>query len=238
MKHKILITGGTSGLGKALALQYLAQGAMVGIVARTQADLAALAEAQPSLLSFQADISDKNAIYPLAGAVESRLGSPDLLINAASTLGPTPLPLLMDTACEDLEAVLQTNLLGPFRLIKALAAGMLLRGSGGVVNISSDAALSAYPGWGAYSVSKAALDHLTRIFAAELAEQGLHFLAVDPGDMATPMHFAAVPDADATQLKDPAEAAKALISLIAETVQVHQAPHAEHIRAEHVRRVL
>ncbi|MBF2054260.1 MAG: SDR family oxidoreductase [Candidatus Sericytochromatia bacterium] len=230
MKDKILITGGTSGLGKALALQYLAQGARVGIVDRTQADLAALTQAHPGLLTFQADIGDKNAIYPLAGAVESRLGSPDLLINAASTLGPTPMPLLMDTACEDLAAVLETNLIGPFRLIKALAPGMLLRGAGAVVNISSDAAINAYPGWGAYSVSKAALDHLTRIFAAELAEQGLHFLAVDPGDMATPMHFAAVPDADATQLKDPAEAAGALIRLIAESVQAHQAPNVEHVR--------
>lgn len=234
MKHKILITGGTSGLGKALALQYLAQGAAVAIVARTQADLTALAEAHPGLLTFQADIGDKNAIYPLAGAVEARLGSPDLLINAASTLGPLPMPLLMDTACEDLEAVLQTNLIGPFRLIKALAPGMLLRGSGAVVNISSDAALSAYPGWGAYSVSKAALDHLTRLFAAELAAQGLHFLAVDPGDMATPMHFAAVPDADAASLKDPADAARALRALIADTLQ--QAPGVEGAQA--IRRVL
>jgi len=211
----VLITGGTSGLGQALARQLQALGAKVGIVARSAQNLAEMQAQTPGLLTFQADVSEKTAIYPLAGAVESQLGPVDVLFNAASSLGPTPLRLLMDTECEDLEQVLQTNLIGPFRLIKALAPAMLLRQAGLVVNISSDAAVSAYPSWGAYSVSKAALDHLSRIFEVELSAQGVHFLAVDPGDMRTPMHFAAVPDADPADLRDPSDSAASLLQLIA-----------------------
>ncbi len=211
----IVITGGTSGLGKALALQLLAKGAQVAIVARGAQALQALQQEYPELKIFQADVSSKTAIHPLAGAIHSQLGDVDILLNVASTLGPTPLRYLVDTECEDLEQVLQTNLVGPFRLTKALLPGMLLKQAGLIVNISSDAAVSAYPTWGAYSVSKAALDHLSRIFDEELKEQGVRFLAVDPGDMDTPMHRAAIPDADPSQLRDPADSARALIALIA-----------------------
>jgi len=213
----VVITGGSSGLGRALALQLLEKGAKVAIVARSPEPLKALQQAYPALLTFQADVGDKHAIHPLAAAIQSQLGDLDLLINAASSLGPTPLRYLVDTECEDLEAVLQTNLIGPFRLTKALLPGMLLKQAEQgklVVNISSDAAVSAYPTWGSYSVSKAALDHLSRIFDAELQAQGVRFLAVDPGDMDTPLHRAAVPDADPADLRDPADSARALIRLI------------------------
>jgi NAD(P)-dependent dehydrogenase (short-subunit alcohol dehydrogenase family) len=213
-KQNVVITGGSSGLGKALALQLLAKGARVAIVARHLPPLEALKQEYPDLIILQADISDKQAIHPLAAALHSQLGEIDILMNVASTLGPTPLRYLVDTECEDLEQVLQTNLIGPFRLTKALLPSMLLKQAGLVVNISSDAAVSAYPTWGSYSVSKAALDHLSRIFDAELAAQGVRFLAVDPGDMDTPMHRAAVPDADPSELRDPADSAHALIELI------------------------
>lgn len=212
-KH-VVITGGSSGLGRELALQLLEKGAKVAIVARSPQPLKALQEAYPSLLTFQADISDKEAIHPLAAAIQSRLGDVDLLINGASSLGPTPLRYLVDTECEDLEAVLQTNVIGPFRLTKALLPGMLLKQAGLVVNISSDAAINAYPTWGSYSVSKAALDHLSRLFDAELKPQGVRFLAVDPGDMDTPLHRAAVPDANPADLRNPADSARALLALI------------------------
>jgi NAD(P)-dependent dehydrogenase (short-subunit alcohol dehydrogenase family) len=122
----------------------------------------------------------------------------------------------MDTDCEDLEAVLQTNLVGPFRLTKLVAAQMIPRGEGTVVNISSDAAVSAYPRWGAYGVSKAALDHLTRIFQAELEASGVRFLALDPGDMDTPLHLAAIPDADRSQLHRPGDSAGLILRKIEE----------------------
>lgn len=210
----VVITGGSSGLGRALALQLREKGAKVAIVARSPQPLKALQQEYPALLTFQADVGDKQAILPLAAAIQSQLGDVDLLINAASSLGPTPLRYLADTECEDLEAVLQTNLIGPFRLTKALLPGMLLKQAGLVVNISSDAAVSAYPTWGSYSVSKAALDHLSRIFDAELQTQGVRFLAIDPGDMDTPLHRAAVPDADPADLRDPADSARALLALI------------------------
>jgi NAD(P)-dependent dehydrogenase (short-subunit alcohol dehydrogenase family) len=212
---KVVITGGTSGLGKALALQLLAQGAQVAIIARTAAPLKTLAQEYPALIALQGDVSVKEQIHPLAGEIHARLGDVDILIHAASTLGATPLRPLLDTDCEDLEQVLQTNLIGPFRLTKALLPTMVLRQQGLVITISSDAAVSAYPTWGSYSVSKAALDHLSRVWDAELAPQGVRFLALDPGDMATPMHFAAIPDADPSQLRDPADSATRILELVA-----------------------
>lgn len=203
----ILITGGTSGLGRALALQLENAGANVAIVARTQKKIESLTIEHPRLIGIQGDVSKKEQIYSIAGQVQSRLGDVDILFNVASDLGATPLRLLMDTECEDFERVLQTNLLGPFRLTKALLPAMLLKKQGIVINISSDAAINPYPKWGAYGTSKAAIDQLSRIFNEELKDQGIRFLSIDPGDMNTPMHFAAIPDADPTQLRDPQDSA-------------------------------
>ena len=143
------------------------------------------------------------------------LGGLDVLIDNASDLGPTPLALLADTECEDLERALRTNLLGPFRLTKALLgslASSAREDKGSVVlNVSSDAAINAYPQWGAYGASKAALHHLSRIWNEELMAEGIRFLSLDPGDMDTPLHAAAVPDADRSALKQPEVAARELV---------------------------
>lgn len=213
---QVVIVGGTSGLGRELALQLESLGARVAVIARGAIALDQVHQQAPALIPITGDISDKQQIYPLAGTLHAHFDRIDYLFNVASTLGPTPMPLLIDTACEDLEQVLATNLMGPFRLIKALLPTMLLHQEGTVVNISSDAAVSAYPNWGAYGISKAALDHLSRIFAEELREQGIRFWAVDPGDMRTPMHFAAVPDADPEALKDPALAARQLLQFLSQ----------------------
>jgi len=124
------------------------------------------------------------------------------------------LRLLLDTECEDLAAVLETNLVGPFRLTKIVAGAMALRGAGTIVHISSDAAVEPYPRWGAYGVSKAAQDHLSRILAAELAGTGVRVLAVDPGEMDTKMHADAVPDADRAALQRPGDVAARIASMI------------------------
>jgi NAD(P)-dependent dehydrogenase (short-subunit alcohol dehydrogenase family) len=142
------------------------------------------------------------------------VGPIDILIHNASTLGKTPLPLLFDTDCEDLERVLQVNLIGPFRLTKAIAGSMVLRRRGLVVHISSDAAVNAYPGWGAYGVSKAALDHLSRSWAAELEGTGVRVLSIDPGEMNTKMHADAMPEADPSTLADPADIAARIVAMI------------------------
>jgi NAD(P)-dependent dehydrogenase (short-subunit alcohol dehydrogenase family) len=143
-----------------------------------------------------------------------------VLINNASSLGPTPLALLADTECEELEQALTVNLLGPFRLTKAvlgaLAASAKAKRGAVVINISSDAAVTPYSGWGAYGASKAALRHLTAIWSEEARAEGISFLSIDPGDMDTPLHALAVPDADPTILKRPDDAAVEIIeSLVA-----------------------
>lgn len=210
----IVITGGTSGLGKAMVETLYPLGANIIVVARRQELLDRVKAGYPKVKTFQADVSDKEAIHPLAGSIFSYFKKVDLLFNIASYLGSSPLKLFMDTECEDFEDVLQTNLLGPFRLTKLVASQMILAGSGMILNISSDAAINPYPTWGSYSVSKAAIDHMSRIFDEELKESGVRFLSVDPGDMATPMHFAAVPDAKPEDLRLPETSALLIKELI------------------------
>jgi NAD(P)-dependent dehydrogenase (short-subunit alcohol dehydrogenase family) len=161
-----------------------------------------------------ADVAEIDAAAVIAGQAAALVGPLDVLINNASTLGPVPLRLLLDTDCEDLTRTLQVNLVGPFRLIKALVGPMVLRGAGTLVNVSSDAAVEAYERWGAYAASKAALDHLGRVLAAELAGTGVRVLTVDPGEMNTRMHAQAMPEADPATLADPARVAARIVALL------------------------
>src|SRR6478672_8661731 len=161
-----------------------------------------------------ADLGDKEAIHGIAGAAAALVGPIDVLVHNASALGPTPLRLLLDTECEDLQRVLEVNLVGPFRLSKVIAGSMALRKRGLIVHVSSDAAVQAYPTWGAYSVSKAAQDHLSRLWAAELDEFGVRALSIDPGEMNTRMHADAVPDADLATLADPAVVAEHIARIV------------------------
>ena len=213
-----LITGGSRGLGRSLARALAAEGASVVLVARRQEELNQTVDEIRSnggnAYGIAADVADKNAIYSIAAQAAALVGPIDILIQNASTLGPVPLRLLLDTDCEDLERALEVNLVGPFRLAKVLAGHMVLRGAGLVLSITSDASVQAYPEWGAYSISKSALDHMNRLFAAELRETGVQFLSVDPGDMDTAMHAAAIPDADRSQLQKPEDAARRILEII------------------------
>jgi NAD(P)-dependent dehydrogenase (short-subunit alcohol dehydrogenase family) len=134
-------------------------------------------------------------------------------VNNASELGPTPLPYLIDYPPHVFSDVLKVNLMAPFHLIWSLLGGMIQRRSGVIINVSSDVAVNGYAGWGAYSVSKAALDGLTRTWAAELQDTGVKIYAVDPTDMNTAMHRAAVPEDDPASLADPANIAEAFVEL-------------------------
>ena len=218
-----LITGASRGLGRALAEALAARGAKLALVAREAGpleDVVAGIRARGGIAhAIAADIADKEAIHRIAGQAHALVGELGIAVHGASTLGPVPLRLLLDTACEDLAAVLETNLVGPFRLTKILAGAMALRGAGVIVHISSDAAVEAYPRWGAYGVSKAAQDHLSRILAAELDGTGVRVLAVDPGEMDTKMHADAVPDADRAQLQRPADVAARIVEMIADPVR-------------------
>ena len=229
-----LVTGASRGLGEALALQLAAQGARVVLTARSRAALEPvlqrIRERGGEAHALEADIGVKEDIYPLAGAAAALVGPIDLLIHNASELGPTPLRLLLDTECEDLERVLAVNLLGPFRLSKVIGGSMALRERGAIVHVSSDAAVNAYSHWGAYSVSKAALDHLARIFAAELGARGVRSFSVDPGEMDTRMHAAALPDADPRTLARPADVAARIVALI----RSDHTPNGARLEASHV----
>src|SRR4051812_17610941 len=215
---RVAVTGGTSGLGLALVQELRGRGARVAFVARTPGRVEQVAREHAGTHGIVGDVSVKDDIHPIAIQIVGELGGLDVLVNNASDLGPTPLALLADTDCEDLERALATNLVGPFRLTKALlgalAAAARDRGGAVVVNVSSDAAINAYPTWGAYSASKAALRHMSEIWNAELADGGIRVLSPDPGDMDTPMHAAAAPDADPATLKRPDVAAREIADSI------------------------
>jgi NAD(P)-dependent dehydrogenase (short-subunit alcohol dehydrogenase family) len=216
---RVAITGGTSGLGLALVRELLGRGAQVAFVARGRDRVEQISREHPGAHGIVGDVSVKEDIHPIAIQIAGELGGVDVLVNNASDLGPAPLKLLADTDCEELERALATNVLGPFRLTKALlgalSASARERGGAVVLNVSSDAAINAYPSWGAYGASKAALRHLSDIWNAELATEGVHVLSVDPGDMDTPFHALALPDADPATLKRPDVAARELTDVIA-----------------------
>src|SRR5262245_28623543 len=173
---RVAVTGGTSGLGLALVHTLHRRGARVAFIARGGERVREVAARHPDVHGIVGDVSSKDAIYPMALQILGELGGLDVLINNASDLGPVPLALLADTDCEDLERAFGTNVLGPFRLTKALMGALASSARdarGGVVlNVSSDAAVNAYAMWGAYGATKAALRHLTAIWDAELADQG------------------------------------------------------------------
>ena len=223
---RVLVTGGTAGLGLAIVRALAARGARVAFVARNPEGVERVASDLAGTHGIVGDVARKDDIYPIALQALGELGGLDVLINNASDLGPASLRLLADTDCEDLERALAANLLGPFRLTKAVLGALSASAREGhgavVVNVSSDAAVNAYPAWGAYSTSKAALRHMTAIWNAELEVDGVRFLSVDPGDMDTALHAQAVPDADRSTLKQPEDAAREILEAIATALPVSQ----------------
>src|SRR5215813_11113759 len=218
---RVAITGGTSGLGLALVRQLAAEGARVAFVARSVPSVERTAK-ETGAYGIVGDVGHKDDIYAIALQITGNLGGLGIIKNNASSLGPTPLALLADTECEDLEAALAVNVLGVFRLTKALfgalAASARNEGAALVINISSDAAVNAYPGWGAYGASKSALRHLTAIWAEEAKAASVMFLSIDPGDMDTPLHALAVPDADPSTLKRPEDSADGIVEAMRVTL--------------------
>ena len=229
---RIAITGGTSGLGLALVKRLVEAGADVAFIARRRSGFERVGRQYPGAHGIVGDVSQKDEIHPIAIQLLGALGGLDVLVNNASSLGPVPLALLADTECEDLERAFATNVLGPFRLTRALLGSLAATAREGgvplVVNISSDAAVTPYAGWGAYGASKAALAHLSRIWDAELAAEGIRVVSIDPGDMDTPLHELAVPDADRSGLKSPDEAAGEVVELI--VARIARTPETEATR--------
>ncbi len=203
-----LITGASRGLGRALAGTLASDGWRLVADARSAPDLRAAAASWPAATVLPGDVTDERHRRDLVDAVGDRL---DLLVLNASTLGQTPLPPLVDYRLDELRAVLETNTVAPLRLVQlALPALRAVRGR--VLAISSDAAVADYPGWGGYGASKAALDQLVHVLAAEESDLRVH--AVDPGDMRTRMHAEAFPGEDISDRPEPEEVVPALLRLI------------------------
>ena len=208
-----LVTGASAGLGRALTCALVGDGWDVIGTARGSAELTRLGnELGSALTTVHGDVSDAAHRAELADLLFARPRL-DLVVNNASRLGPSPMPKLRDIELDELERILATNVVAPLAILQ-FATPKLLASNGIAVNISSDAAVTPYEGWGGYGSAKAALDHLTAIYAAE--NPGIAVYAFDPGDMRTAMHQAAFPGEDISDRPDPETVVPALLRLFAD----------------------
>jgi NAD(P)-dependent dehydrogenase (short-subunit alcohol dehydrogenase family) len=205
-----LITGGSAGLGRASAVALADRGWQLVLDARSEPRLRAVAD-RTGAVAVAGDVADPAHRAELVAAV-ARFGRLDLLLNNAGGLGPSPLPALRDYPLPELDALVRTNVLAPLGLIQ-LALPLLTVGPGVIVNVTSDAAVEAYPGWGGYGSTKAALDQLSAVLAVELS---LGVYSFDPGDLRTAMHQAAFPGEDISDRPEPETVIPALLRLIDE----------------------
>ncbi len=216
----VLITGASKGLGRQLAIDYAREGAAgLAIVARNEEALNEVAsrvrEVAPEarVLPIGADLARQEEIERVVATTLSEFGGRlDVLVNNASVIGPTPLPFLLDYPLEDFQSVLNVNLIAPFLLIKKVLPAMV-EGGGSIINVTSDAGQTGYPGWGAYGISKFGLEGMSQTWAAELEDSSVRVNWVDPGEMNTEMHRAAEPEEDPEQWANPEEVTEVFIYL-------------------------
>ena len=200
-----IITGASQGLGLAIARLLAARGYRLVLNARREAPLIAAARE----LGAEAVVGDVSEVAEEIAAKAG--GRVDILVNNASELGPSPMPPLEHFPWEALLRVYRVNVVAPIHLAQLVLPSMRARGSGVIVNITSDAGTNAYAGWGGYGSSKAALDHASRVLAKELEGSGVRVLVVDPGDMNTEMHRLAEPGVDLSHLPGPEASAAAIV---------------------------
>jgi NAD(P)-dependent dehydrogenase (short-subunit alcohol dehydrogenase family) len=201
MKNRVvMITGASKGLGRALTLAFAKEGARLAICARSSKGVIEIKNEAEALgaevLAVTADISLTRDVERFVAMTEEAFGQIDVLINNASILGPSPMPLLLDYPEEDFAEVLRVNSISPFLVTRRVIPGMLQRNLGSIINVTSEAGHVGYAGWGAYGISKFAVEGLTETWADELSETKLRVNMVDPGEMDTDMHQLAVPDCD------------------------------------------
>ncbi len=214
-----LVTGASRGLGLAVARAYAQRGLRLILTARSADGLERAAGelgATTEVEALAGDVADNEHAERLVQRGQERFGQIDVLINNASELGPSPMPTLEELPANALDTILRVNVAAPLRLIQLVLPGMRARRTGLIVNVTSDAAVNAYPTWGGYGASKAALEHLSRILAAELEDTGVRVFVVDPGDMNTAMHEAAEPGVDLSHLPGPEVVAPAFVQLLDE----------------------
>jgi NAD(P)-dependent dehydrogenase (short-subunit alcohol dehydrogenase family) len=208
-----LVTGASRGLGRALARQLATRGWTLVLDARGVEELDTVAgelSAGTDVVAIPGDVADPEHRAALAAAVR-RLGGLDLLVNNASALGPSPQPALANYPLDVLRRVTDVNLIAPLGLFQLVLSSLTER-AGRVVNVSSDAAVEPYPGWGGYGSTKAALDQLTAVLGAEHPD--LKVYAFDPGDMRTDMHQRAFPGEDISDRPQPETVVPALLRLV------------------------
>jgi NAD(P)-dependent dehydrogenase (short-subunit alcohol dehydrogenase family) len=216
----ILITGASQGLGRQLAIDFAREGAAaISIVARRGDALKKVSESvieaapETRVLTLTADLSKEEEIERVVATTLNEFnGRLDVLINNASSIGPTPLPYLLDYPLQDFREVMETNLVAPFLLIKKVLPAMIESG-GSIINVTSDAGRVGYPGWGAYGISKFGIEGMSATWAAELEGSSVRVNWVDPGNMNTEMHRAAEPEEDPSEWADPAEVTEVFIYL-------------------------
>jgi NAD(P)-dependent dehydrogenase (short-subunit alcohol dehydrogenase family) len=216
----ILITGASQGLGRQLAIDFAREGAAaISIVARRGDALKKVSDSvlevapETRVLTLTADLSKEEEIERVVATTLNEFnGRLDVLINNASSIGPTPLPYLLDYPLQDFREVIETNLVAPFLLIKKVLPAMIESG-GSIVNVTSDAGRVGYPGWGAYGISKFGIEGMSSTWAAELEGSSVRVNWVDPGNMNTEMHRAAEPEEDPSEWADPAEVTEVFIYL-------------------------
>ena len=212
-----LITGASRGLGLEIARLYARRGLRLVLTARDPTPLQRAADELArvtEVVALEGDVADRAHATRLVAAGLDRFGRIDVLINNASELGPSPMPELERMPLDAFDRVLRVNVEAPLSLTQLVLPGMRARGSGLIVNVTSDAGVHAYPTWGGYGASKAALEHLSRVLAAELDGSGIRVFVVDPGDMDTAMHRAAEPGVDLSHLPGPDAVAPAFVQLL------------------------
>jgi NAD(P)-dependent dehydrogenase (short-subunit alcohol dehydrogenase family) len=204
-----LITGGSRGFGAALVAALAGRGWTVTTDARDAAALRAATAGLPGVTAVPGDVTDPDHRGDLLTVVGQRL---DLLVHNAGTLGAAPLPPLTGYPLDALRRALETNVVAPLALTQLAVPALRRAAAPTVVVLSSDAAVEAYPGWGGYGATKAALDHLAAVLAVEHPELAVH--SFDPGDMRTAMHQAAFPGEDISDRPEPAASVPALLRLL------------------------
>jgi len=211
----VVITGASRGLGREIARLYARAGAKLVLVARGKRGLEDIAEelsAVTEVLPLAVDVSEE--AERIAEAALRRFGRVDIIVNNASAIGPSPMPQLEDYPWEELLRLFRVNAVAPLHLIQLLLPQMVARREGVILNVTSDAGVVAYPGWGGYGASKAALEHLSLVLAKELDDSGVRVYIVDPGDMNTEMHRRAEPGVDLSHLPGPEYPAPAFVHLV------------------------
>jgi NAD(P)-dependent dehydrogenase (short-subunit alcohol dehydrogenase family) len=223
-KPVVMITGASKGLGKALTLALAKAGVRLAICARGEMLLRKIEKEVLTLgaevIAVQADVSDIRDINRFVSIVEEGYGRVDVLINNASIFGPGP-TLLSDYPEHDFAEVLRVNVMNPFLVTKRVLPGMLIRNKGRIFNLTSEAGKTGFAEWGAYGISKFAVEGLTQTWADELQDTGVSISMVDPGEMDTEMHRVAVPECD-YELGNPNEVSKIFVTLVLdETIELN-----------------